>query len=250
MAVDITDDEFIFVLPAGPSQASAAGLLNPCLGTHLAALTGCTAPDVQVPPDYLLLYVWSQIVQQTGEGLGLAVAVLTATFIRSIGPAIFDYRAACRYVRRYLSHLPQSVAPMAYDLAVARFESCILRIGVAMACGDGIAKIYPALPQHYATSDSSLRERINLFNNRIKNFGDDIVRSSNPGTKLTAPIWITNDGLGCRHKEQDMALSFAELAGLLQEFSGEADRLANGPITTPHHSAVKAQFNSPSANMP
>lgn len=230
--MDITEDDLIFVFPATNGHPAAISVLDPYFGTRLAELTACTAPDVQVMPHYLLSLEWNRIIQNAGEGPGRAAVVLLATFIRNVGPAIFDYRGACRYVRKYLSHLPNGMAPMAYDLAVSRFESCILRVGVAMACADGAAKIYPAVPRLYAKGDSSVRERVGVFNNRIKHFGSDMAQSADPGAMPTAPIWITNDGLGCHNAGMNVFLSFADLASLLQDFSGEVDHLAESQLQT------------------
>ncbi|MCJ2132770.1 hypothetical protein MKK69_01600 [Methylobacterium sp. J-026] len=225
--MDITEDDFIFVFPTTDGHTS---VLNPYFGTNLADLTECTAPDVQIMPEYLLAYWWNHIIQQVDDGPGRAAVVLIGTFIRNIGPAVFDYRAACRYVRRYLSHLPNGTAPMAYDLAVARFESCILRIGVAIACVNGATKIYPPLPPAFTKGDGSVSERVHLFNNRIKHFGSDIANAADPGAMPTASIWITNNGLGCHHKGKDVFVSFVELAALLQDLSGEAEYRAENPL--------------------
>lgn len=223
-----TEDDFIFVFPTPDGHTSA---LNSYFGTNLTDLTECTAPDVQIMPEYLLAYWWNYIIQQVDEGPGRAAVILIGTFIRNIGPAVFDYRAACRYVRRYLSHRPNGTTPMAYDLAVARFDSCILRIGVAIACVNAATKIHPLLPRPFTKGDGSVSERIYLFSNRIKHCGDYIARSADPGSIPTAPLWIMNDGLGCHYEGQDVFVSFAELAAVLQDLSGEADyRAEESPI--------------------
>lgn len=213
--------------------------LDTFFGPHLSELTAFDAPDVPEMSAYILSFGLNRLMGRVSDPRVRASLILSASFIQHVGPAIIEYREACRAAREYVAALPNQTRLITHALAVARFEHCIFQASNAQTYLSSLSTIFPEIPSMFNRrddKDESDHARLNRLGNRIRHFHEDVASAAEKGAPddiPLAPIWISNDGVCGRKNGRTISLTFVELAALLIDFTASAKTLAEGPIPEP-----------------
>jgi len=213
-----------------------AHALDTFFGPHLSELTACTAPDVPELPPYLISFALNRAAFSTVDDQHRATTILIAGFIRHTAAAIIEYREATAAVREYVSRLRDETLLRFHDIAVSRFQNCLVQASAGQSCLDALHYIHPKIPPMYGVDDGSAHDRLDKLANRVRHFHDNTVKAAkkrNPGPFSIAPIWITNDGLAARRNTKVQTLSFVELSDLLLGATADAQALSEARLTKP-----------------
>jgi hypothetical protein len=155
-------------------------------------------------------------------------------FLRKAGAAFREYDAARVVTCAYLASSERKTSQ--YILAIDHWEGFL---SLAWQAWNLLVRGQRVL---YVKADGSVLERLNVLYNLTKH-ADSAIRHEPPQflRDATLPVWLTNDGL---HSVEG-ALSFTEIAEMLQELSLWADAAQN-PLTM--RETILAAYGGPPAD--
>ncbi len=162
----------------------AAFLLDQHGAPKLSQLTACGAPEIDEPPNYLGTMILNSIFT-----VGYAEPFSRLLFMagRRAEQAIREYRAGRELLLSYVARLSETNTHLLVAMrATTHFEQCIASVAQA---GMLLARITPKHKQ------SDLEKRITTIWSRSKHFDKDLTGPKTLATKITAPVWLTNNGI-------------------------------------------------------
>lgn len=175
----------------------------------LSKLTEFNVPEMAEPPNYLGSFVLNSLLimpHEDPEGRFILM------FGRRVEHAIREYRKGRDLLLSYVAGLPQTNNHFLRALqAATHFEQCVGSICQAAALLTGLINRIPNTPP---PEPDNREARLKLIWNRAKHFDDDIEKRKNNTTEdITAPVWLTNDGIECTRA----TVTFDELHAVLLE---------------------------------
>jgi hypothetical protein len=194
-------------LTTDPSTTMYAGFLLDRYGApKLSELTACNVPPMEDPPNYLGSFVLNSIFMMTyPDPLGRIVLI----FGRRVIHAIREYRAGREILATYVEKLHQTNSHFLQAMrATSHFEQCVASACQAAALLERIVKLIPDVPPE---QKDEREVRLKKIWNRSKHFDEDVVSSKVLDAEITAPVWLTNQGISSR----TASVTFDELHSIL-----------------------------------
>jgi hypothetical protein len=174
----------------------------------LSQLTVCTAPEIDEPPNHLGNFVINSLTVLSYEDpLGRIILM----FGRRVEHAVREYRMGRDLLVSYIAQLQQTNSHFLRAMrAITHFEQCVGSICQAAGLADAL---FQALPKLQQPPPDDCERRLRLIWNRAKHFDEDLeqelTKSNRPD--VTAPVWLTNDGIECINA----SVSFTEVHSVL-----------------------------------
>jgi hypothetical protein len=156
----------------------------------LGELAECNVPEMEEPPNYLGSFVLNSMFHITWKE---PVGRLILMFGRRVEHAIREYRIGRELLGAYVAKLSQTNNHFLHAMrAATHFEQCIASANEAIALRGRIMKLL--LPDTPLARDDR-EERLRLIWNRSKHFDEDLVGTQVASIDITAPVWLTNNGI-------------------------------------------------------
>jgi hypothetical protein len=197
-----------YELKANSSTMRYAGhLLDKYGAPKLSELTTCNAPALEEPPNYLGSFVLNSIfLVAYPELLGRLVLI----FGRRVIHAVNEYRTGRELLFSYLEQLKQTNSHFLLAMrATTYFEHCIASLCQAAAL---LGRIQETVQPDLQVAEKDEREeRLIRIWNRSKHFDEDIVAKKLANADITAPVWLTNEGIS----SEKASVTFDELHSVL-----------------------------------
>ena len=184
----------------------SSSLLSKFGAPKLGELTECGVPSLDESPSYLGSFVLNSIfVFELREPLARMVLM----FGRRVDHAVREYRTGRELLVSYVEGLSEKNNHFLQAMrAITHFEHCIS--SVCQASGF-ITRINAILdPATFGEKDDRV-VRLKKMWNRSKHFDEDLEEPSLPSAEITAPIWVTNQGL----ESTSASVTFEELHSMM-----------------------------------
>jgi hypothetical protein len=188
-------------MPNEPQQATldsttvkfAGFILEKYGAPKLSELTNCGAPHLEEPPNYLGSFVINSMVNlEHSDPLSRIILM----FGRRAEHAIREYVKGRELLGEYVKRLGQTNAHFLLAMrATTHFEQCVASICQAAALLDRIIAV--TAPNSPPEPEDDREQRLKLIWNRSKHFEDDLGRRWLADAEVTAPVWLTNQGISC-----------------------------------------------------
>jgi hypothetical protein len=171
----------------------AAFLLDKYGAPKLSQLTACGASAIDEPPNYLGSFVLNAMFMTEYND---PFRRLTLMFGRRVEHAIREYIIGRQFLLDYLNELPQKNNHFLVALrATTHFEQCIASAYEATLLMRGIIKL---TSPNSAFPKQDEEENLRKIWNRSKHFDQDLTAATQRVTPdITAPVWLTNEGIEC-----------------------------------------------------
>jgi hypothetical protein len=195
----------------GPSDY----FLDRFVAPKLSLLTGCGAPELSAGGPWLNGFILRAFL----VGLSSDKRAYLFNFVRKTESAVFAYKEARSALLEYVATPRNVISP--YFRSLSNFETCFAQ------CFQGFELLMTGSKEPlFKEDDGSELDRLRVIHNTSKHLDERIEKGEIPA-ESTAPIWITNQGIEALGKGAvPTSLSFAELAALLNQMSGLADKLS------------------------
>jgi hypothetical protein len=181
-------------------------ILNQYGAPKLSELTACGAPHLNEPPNHFATFILNSVFIRTHPD---PAGRLILMFGRRILHAMNEYSSGRRLLIGYLENLPQTNTHFLQALtATTHFEQSIELACQATAFLKRMIVLANAPPL-----DDDRAERLRKICNRSKHFDEDLVDKKIPDADITAPVWLTNNGIS----STKASVTFDELHSVLTE---------------------------------
>jgi hypothetical protein len=198
------------------STVQYAGFLLDKFGApKLSELSECNAPPLEDPPNYLGSLILNGIFTVNyPDPLGR----LALIFGRRVIHAIREYSIARERLSAYVAELERTNSHFLQAMrATTHFESSVGSACQACALLGRISKLV-AEPE----PNDEREDRLRKIWNRSKHFDEDLMDPRIGSTEITAPVWLTNQGIS----STAASVSFDELHAVLTDLRGSLKFLA------------------------
>ena len=167
-------------------------------------LTECSAPPLDDPPNYLGSFILNGIfTMDYPDPLGR----LALIFGRRVIHAIREYSIARELLSAYVAKLERTNSHFLQAMrSTTHFESCVGSAYQACALLGRISELV-AEPAPEDEREGRLRK----IWNRSKHFDEDVIDPKISSAEITAPVWVTNQGIS----STTASISFNELQSVL-----------------------------------
>lgn len=193
---------------------------------EMSKIKGCSAPDIREPSSSLLNKVLHPVMSSE------VARPLCFVFVRRWTFAVSEYRVGKQRLSEYVSDLPRTNTRTSLFLAaLGHFEHCVIQTYLALMTLRAVVRVQTRQKDSdaYRQGDGSPADRLGKLYNAIKHFNGRVESAFEEGepSAYPAPVWITNQGLKCRHpiaggRHEDVTLTFEELADLLSDLTKSA----------------------------
>jgi hypothetical protein len=182
-------------------------ILNEYGSPNLADLNQCGAPAfAERPNTYLEEFVLNGVFTKPRHP---EIGRILLMFTRRTVNAVTEYCRGRDLLLEYLQRLPQSNTHFLIAMrATTHFEQSIISASQAVGFIAVIGKLGKSPP----LQDDRM-ERIRKIANRSKHFDEDIEQGKTKNTDITAPVWITNEGVS----SVPASVTFQEFHAVLTE---------------------------------
>lgn len=189
--------------------------LDNFVAPHLSEITVNSAPEVMTDQQN---YWVRNFILNTLIGVRLLnpARQYIMNFLRKTESSFHEYSNARLLLSEYIASDRDAISK--YLSAVLHYEVCLAQ--TYQACM--LAKNIIGLTKVFETGDGSTLDRLNKMYNLSKHMDTTIAAGQLPEDSII-PVWLTNDGL----QSHVAALSFAELAKLLEDLGKIANKLSN-----------------------
>jgi hypothetical protein len=190
----------------GSSGRFGATVLNQYGAPSLSELNACGAPLLEEPPNYLATFVLNSIfIRNHVDPFGRLILMLGRRVLHSMQEYIRGRDLLFAYVQR----LPETNSHFLQAMkAATHFEQSIASVCQATALFERLTKLsgQPKL-------DDDRASRLRLIWNRSKHFDEDLKNPNKTDADITAPVWLTNQGISSTRA----SVTFDELHSLLSD---------------------------------
>jgi hypothetical protein len=182
----------------------AGFLLDKFGAPKLSELTECAAPPLEDPPNYLGSFVLNSIfTMDYPDPLGRLVLI----FGRRVIHALREYSIARDLLSAYVAKLERTNSHFLQAMrATTHFESCV---GSAYQACALLGRISELVAESQPKDERE--DRLRKIWNRSKHFDEDVINPAVSNAEITAPVWLTNQGVS----STTASVSFDELHSVL-----------------------------------
>jgi hypothetical protein len=185
-----------------------ASVLDKYGAPKLSELTACGAPTLADPPNYLGSFVLNSLFRvKYPDPVGRLVLI----FGRRVIHAVHEYSRARAILSEYVQTLPKTNGHFLDAMrAATHFEHCIGSVCQADALVGRIVDI--THPPETPSVDERMQKLRKIWN-RSKHFDEDLVDRKVSNIDITAPVWLTNDGIS----STTATITFVQLHSVLND---------------------------------
>lgn len=196
-------------------------LLDRYLAPGISSFTECDAPDVSSAHPQAPHWLANHFLNSVFRGqFPNKYRQFAFNLIMRARVAFSDYHEARALTMEYLAQgRPHNPVSRLYFQVIARWESCLLNLGIFIDVMNKMKKDLGDAPV-FQREDGTPEQRAYDIATRIKHFGTDIFLGQHTDD-ATIPMWLTNAGLTTGQYQ----LSYRELAELVAEVARAAEKL-------------------------
>jgi hypothetical protein len=157
-------------------------------------------------------------------------------FLRRWTFGVREYRAGREHLSRFASDLPKTNNQIGlFVTALGHFEHCIIHTYLALMAIRAVIQVRKGPdPDVFKKGDGSAADRLYRLYSAIKHYESGFAQ----GHTYPAPVWITDEGLKCRYRNErgdaeDVVLTFDQLVVLLNDLTEDARIVSEGMQQSP-----------------
>jgi hypothetical protein len=206
----------------------AGHLLDSFVAPEMSKVSVCNAPDIPEPPNYFGSYFLTNVLIAP---IPEDVRPLVIVFLRRWTFAVREYRAGRDHLSRFALDLPKTNNQIGlFVTALGHFEHCIIHTYLTLMAVRALIQVRKGPdPDVYKKGDGSAGDLLYRLYSAIKHYESGFAQ----GHTHPAPIWITDEGLRCRYRNEsgdpeDVVLTFDQLVAQLNDLTEDARLISEG----------------------